>query len=187
MGGGISDQGTVFRLSLPVLVPTTTVLVTEPNPSNLGQPVTITATVTAQDHSIPIGTVMFKSNDVIIGSASLNGSGVAVLIYAGLSLGTDRLQATYEGSEGFAGSISNTVLQLVGVSNTTVTSAPNPSMFGDTVTITATVGPSGPPAPTGTVTEPVRAFAAWYTAYSAGGRSSAIPDRGMERAVEPVR
>ena len=33
---------------------------------------------------------------------------------------------------------------------TSVTSSPNPSMFGDVVTITATVSPSGPPAPTGT-------------------------------------
>src|SRR5262249_34323860 len=31
------------------------------------------------------------------------------------------------------------------------TSSPNPSTFGDLVTITATVGPAGPPLPTGTV------------------------------------
>ncbi len=36
-------------------------------------------------------------------------------------------------------------------STTSVTSSPNPSTFGDLVTITATVGPAGPPAPTGTV------------------------------------
>src|ERR1019366_873803 len=34
---------------------------------------------------------------------------------------------------------------------TAVTSSPNPSTFGDVVTITATVGPPGPPTPTGTV------------------------------------
>ena len=32
-----------------------------------------------------------------------------------------------------------------------VTSSPNPSTFGQQVTITATVGPAGPPTPTGTV------------------------------------
>ena len=40
----------------------------------------------------------FQSNGVDIGSASLNGSGVAVLVYAGLSAGTDSLTAVYQGS-----------------------------------------------------------------------------------------
>ena len=46
-----------------------------------------------------------------------------------------------------------TVFRLTGPppSTTSVTSSPNPSTFGDLVTITATVGPAGPPAPTGTV------------------------------------
>jgi uncharacterized repeat protein (TIGR03803 family) len=46
-----------------------------------------------------------------------------------------------------------TVFRLTGPppSTTTVTSSPNPSTFGDVVTITATVGPLGPPAPTGSV------------------------------------
>ncbi len=46
-----------------------------------------------------------------------------------------------------------TVFRLSGPppSTTTVTSSPNPSTFGEQVTITATVGPAGPPAPTGTV------------------------------------
>ena len=46
-----------------------------------------------------------------------------------------------------------TVFRLSGPppSTTSVTSSPNPSTFGELVTITATVGPAGPPAPTGTV------------------------------------
>ena len=46
-----------------------------------------------------------------------------------------------------------TVFRLSGPppSTTTVTSTPNPSTFGDLVTITATVSPAGPPVPTGTV------------------------------------
>jgi uncharacterized repeat protein (TIGR03803 family) len=79
-GGGPygNNGGTVFRLVPPVS--TTTVLTSAPNPSNLGQPVTMTATVTAQNGSTPTGTVVFKSNGVQIGSVSLNSSGVAVLI-----------------------------------------------------------------------------------------------------------
>jgi uncharacterized repeat protein (TIGR03803 family) len=56
---------------------------------------------------------------------------------------------TYEGGTNGAG----TVFRLIplGSSTTAVTSSPNPSTFGEPVTITATVSPSGPPAPTGTV------------------------------------
>ncbi len=98
-GGVYGDFGTVFRLTPPAqLIPTTTVLMTAPNPSDLGEAVTMTATVTAQDGSIPTGTVVFESNGVQIGSAWLNGSGVAVLVYAGLSAGTDSLTAVYQGS-----------------------------------------------------------------------------------------
>ncbi len=151
--GGLHSEGAVYELSPQPLIPTATVLMTTPNPSNLGQPVTMTATVTAQDHSIPTGTVVFDSNGVQIGSASLNNSGVAVLIYAGLNAGTDSLTAIYQGSATLAGSTSNVVMQVVrtGVSTTAVTSAPNPSTFGQSVMITATVGPAGPPTPTGTV------------------------------------
>jgi uncharacterized repeat protein (TIGR03803 family) len=154
-GGHYDVYGTVFSLTGPgpQLIPTTTVLMTAPNPSNLGQPVTMTATVTAQNGSIPTGTVVFESNGAQVGSASLNSSGVAVLVYAGLSAGTDSLTAIYQGSATLAGSTSNTVPQVVspGSTTTTVTSSPNPSTFGEAVTITATVSPSGPPAPTGTV------------------------------------
>jgi uncharacterized repeat protein (TIGR03803 family) len=151
--GGLHSEGAVYELSPPQLIATATALVTSPNPSNLGQSVTMTATVTAHDGSTPTGTVVFQANNVQIGSASLNNSGVAVLNYASLPAGTDSVVATYQGSTTLAPSTSNTVEQVVnpGVSTTTVTSTPNPSTAGQSVTITATVGPSGTPAPTGTV------------------------------------
>jgi uncharacterized repeat protein (TIGR03803 family) len=152
-GAGAYGAGAIFELSPPPLVPTTTVLITAPNPSKVGQSVTMTATVTAQNGSTPTGTVVFKSNGTQIGSAMLNNSGVAVLIYAGLNAGTDSLTAIYQGSSTVAPSTSNVVMQVVrpGTSTTTVTSSPNPSQFGESVMITATVGPAGPPTPTGTV------------------------------------
>ncbi len=150
--GGAYGLGVVFELS-PQLVRTTTVLVAAPNPSNPGQPVTLTATVTAQNGSTPTGTVMFESNGIEIGSASLNTSGVAVLSYGGWSLGTYSLTAVYEGSATLAGSTSNTVMQVVGATMTSVTSTPNPSTVEQEVTITATVSPGEPGGllPTGTV------------------------------------
>jgi uncharacterized repeat protein (TIGR03803 family) len=149
--GGANDDGTVFKLT-PV-VSTTTVLVTAPNPSYLGEAVNMTATVTAQDGSTPTGTVVFDSNGVQIGSAQLNNSGVAVLIYSSLPLGTESLTAVYQGSGNFAPSTSSTILQVVGGTVTSVTSIPNPSTVGQVVNITATVSPGalGGPTPTGTV------------------------------------
>jgi uncharacterized repeat protein (TIGR03803 family) len=145
--------GVVYELSPAPLIPTTTVLMTSPNPSNLGQSVTMTATVHAQNGSLPTGMVVFESNGVQLGSASLNNSGVAVLNYSNLAVGTDSLVATYQGSTTLAPSNSNTVQQVVrpDATMTTVTSTPNPSTGGEQVTITASVSPGGPPAPTGTV------------------------------------
>src|SRR5262249_37944168 len=66
---------------------------------------------------------------------------------------TDSLVAIYQGSATLAPSTSNTVQQTVlrDLSTTAVASTPNPSSSGVQVTITATVTPAGPPAPTGTV------------------------------------
>ncbi len=149
--GGTHNLGTVFQLTLE-LVPTTTVLTTSPNPSYQGENVAMTATVTAQNGSTPAGTVIFKSNGTQIGSASLNSSGVAVLNFTGLAVGSDSLTAVYQGLPPLESSTSNPVTQVVHPgSTTTVTSTPNPSTFGQAVTITATVGPAGPPQPTGDV------------------------------------
>lgn len=150
--GGAGNDGTVFKLTGPPLVATTTVLATTPNPSHEGQSVTMTATVHAQNGLTPTGTVIFKSDGAEIGTAILS-FGTAVLNYSGLTIGTHSIVAVYQGGGGFTGSTSNTIQQQVELplSTTTVSSAPNPSAVGQQVTITAMVGPSGPPAPTGTV------------------------------------
>jgi uncharacterized repeat protein (TIGR03803 family) len=151
LNGGSNGLGTVFQLTL-TLSPTTTVLTSAPNPSYAGENVVMTATVTAQNGSTPQGTVIFKSNGTQIGSTQLDDSGVAVLNFANLAVGSDSLTAVYQGSPTLATSTSNTVAQVVHPDGTvTVTSTPNPSVFGQQVTITATVGPAGPPTPSGTV------------------------------------
>jgi uncharacterized repeat protein (TIGR03803 family) len=145
--------GAVFSLTTPSLVPTTTIFTTAPNPSTPGQNVTMTATVTAQDGSLPTGSVLFVANGVGIAIGRLNSSGVAVADYSTLAAGTNTLMALYQGSPTLADSPSMPVMQVVGgplASTTALTGAPNPSTFGQPVTITATVSPAGPP-PTGMV------------------------------------
>ena len=150
--GGANSGGTVFKFTGPPIIVTSTTLTTSPNPSHEGQPVTMTATVQTQNGLAPTGNVLFYSDGAQIGAGILSG-GVAVLSYSGLALGTHNVVAVYQGGGGFAGSTSNTVQQVVQLplSTTTVTSTPNPSIGGQQVTITATVGPAGPPQPTGTV------------------------------------
>ncbi len=149
--GGTDGDGTVFRFSGPGLIATTTTLTSTPNPSQLNQTVTMTATVQAQSGT-PLGNVVFSSDGVQIGTVALS-NGVAVLNDSSLAVGTHALLAAYQGGNGDAGSTSNTVEQVVqlSLSTTNVASAPNPSISGQAVTITASVGPSGPPVPSGTV------------------------------------
>jgi hypothetical protein len=63
------------------------------------------------------------------------------------------MKAVYAGDSMFATS-TGYVTQVVELysTTTTLTSSPNPSSFGQTVTMTATVKSSGPVAPTGKVT-----------------------------------
>ncbi len=135
---------------------TTTVLSSSPNPSNYGQSVTLTATVSASSGGTPTGIVTFRLGSTILGISSLSASGVATLTTTPFQLpgGTLTLTATYEGSGTFApstGSHTHTVNSVS--SSTTLAAAPNPSVFGQLVTFTATVTPGilGGATPSGTV------------------------------------
>jgi hypothetical protein len=144
---------------------TTTALTSWPNPSASGNLVTFTATVvpTVTPPGNPTGTVDFYqcatascSSTTLLGSGSLHANGQAKYSTSSLAVGTDLIEAIYQGAPtDFSGSTSNTVSQVViaPLATTTVlTSAPNPSVLGGTVVFTATVArSSGTGTPTGTV------------------------------------
>jgi uncharacterized repeat protein (TIGR01451 family) len=90
-------------------------LITSGSPSLIGQSVTFTATVTAQapGSGTPAGTVTFYDGGIAIGSNTLNGTGVASLSVANLSLGTHIITATYGGSANYNASTSATLTQQV--------------------------------------------------------------------------
>ena len=73
------------------------------NPSTLGQPVTITASVFPATGSGETGTVTFFDDGTVIGSGSVS-NGQATLTTATLPLGTGSVTATYGGDGNFAGS-----------------------------------------------------------------------------------
>src|ERR1035437_1047559 len=154
-GTGANEGGTVFEFTAAPKAGTTTTLSSSANPSTVGEPVTFTATVAPAGPPAPTGTVGFTANGTTITGCSavpLSSSRTATCTTAALPAGTNAIVATYSGDANYSGS-SGSLSQVVnpGASTTTVTSSQNPSTFGDPVTLTATVAPAGPPAPTGTV------------------------------------
>jgi CSLREA domain-containing protein len=134
---------------------TTTTVSSSMNPSAFGQAVTFTATVSANapGSDIPTGMVTFLDGAATLGSTSLAG-GIATLTTSTLELGNHPITASYSGDANFNASTSGAITQTVNQAPTTTTLAysANPSVFGQTVTFTATVAPSGSGTPTGAVT-----------------------------------
>jgi hypothetical protein len=120
---------------------TSTITGASPNPSNYGQPVTFTATVTSAAGT-PTGSVQFKKGNGILGTGTLS-SGVASYTTTATQLGggTDVITANYVASADFAASTSSGYSQTVDpiASSAAGSSTPNPSTAGQQVTFTATV------------------------------------------------
>ncbi len=137
---------------------TTSSVASSANPSVVGQSITFTATIAASapGSGIPTGTVTFKDGATTLGSGTLDGSGQTTLITSALSLGSHSITVVYAGDANYTTSTSSTLTQTVNQAATTssVASSANPSVFGQSVTFTATVSASAPGSgtPTGTVT-----------------------------------
>ena len=133
-------------------VATTTTLASSQNPSVSGQSVTFTAAVSA-GAGTPTGTVTFKDGTNSLGTNTLDGSLHATFTTSALAAGAHSITATYNGSASYNPSTSATLTQNVvrAPSTTTLTSSTNPTVFGQSVTFTATIsGTNG--TPTGSVT-----------------------------------
>jgi len=68
------------------------------NPSVAGQSVTLTATATSTGGGAPTGTVTFKDGTTVLGTGTLNGSGVASFTTSTLTVGSHPLTANYGGT-----------------------------------------------------------------------------------------
>ena len=142
-------------ITAPKGAATTTSLVSAPNPSNLGQAVTFTATVTSVSPGTPSGDVVFVNGTTPLGAAALDAGGHASLSTSTLSAGSRSIAAVYEGDSAFSPSHSANLTQVVKNSTSVaVTSTSNPSSPGQSIVLTATI--SSPPPfigyPTGTMT-----------------------------------
>jgi uncharacterized repeat protein (TIGR03803 family) len=157
-GGIESNSATLF-----VGNATSTVLAATPDPVVIGQQVTLQATVTGSG-AVPTGKVTFSVDGVTLGTATLNGSGVASITASskGIAPGKYPLIAAYSGNSSYKSSTSAALPVTIAAypTTTSLTASPNPVTPPASVTLTATVAraPGGAiGTPTGTVT---------FTAYS---------------------
>jgi hypothetical protein len=136
-------------------VPTTTQVVASANPTWVGQPVTLTATVQPLPPSVgpATGTVKFRDGSSVLATVPLVG-GVATLTTSALGAGWRTLTGTYSGDVNFGASTSAALsLAVDGGTTIALSAAPPSARAGQPVTLTATVTPVLPGAgtPTGMV------------------------------------
>ena len=155
--GDTNDSGSTSNTLTQTVgnVSTTTTLISSGTPSYAGQTVTFTATVAPSGGTIPDGeTVTFYDGSVSIGTGTTK-SGIAALATTVLAVGTHTMTATYAGDGTYQTSTSKTLRQVVSLNNSITTLIPsaNPSAYGQSVILTATVAAaSGSLTPTGKVT-----------------------------------
>jgi hypothetical protein len=132
---------------------TTTAVISSANPARGGQPVTFTATVTPAFSGPPTGAVTFYDGPNVIGTGTLSGN-QATFTTSSLTVGAHPITASYGGDTSFLSSTSPVLKETITSSPTTTTlaSSPNPSTYGQSVALTATVTSSGSGTPTGTIT-----------------------------------
>jgi len=124
-------------------VATATSVASSSNPSAFGAAVTFTATVSP---SVTNGdTVTFLLGGNTIGTGTTSG-GKATLTTTALATGSNIVSASFGGDAIYGPSTSSTITQTVTKSATTMSlaSSLNPSAFGASVTLTATISPSIP-------------------------------------------
>jgi uncharacterized repeat protein (TIGR01451 family) len=107
---GANNSATVTT-SVTSTTTTTTTLTSSLNPSELGKPVTFTATVTG-GNGTPTGTVTFNDGGVAIGTATLV-NGITSFTTSSLSLGSHAITASYGGAGNLSPSTSATLTQVV--------------------------------------------------------------------------
>jgi hypothetical protein len=148
-----SSISAVMKQYIEILpVASKTVVASSGSPSVVGQPVTFTSKVTSIYGKIPDGElVTFYDGTIALGSAPVAGE-IATYTTSALSVKTHTIKATYAGDSTFLPSTGTTSQIIVKYpTTTTLTSVPNPSTYGQPVTITATVTPAGPYPITGKV------------------------------------
>jgi sugar lactone lactonase YvrE len=134
---------------------TSVTIASSQNPCPINASVTFTATAASAGGGVaPTGALVFQDGATNLGTATIDSLGRASLTVAGLAAGSHSITASYSGlpSAYILGSVSTALHQAIqGQTAVVVSPSANPSLFGQTVQLVATVtGGSG--TPSGTVT-----------------------------------
>jgi hypothetical protein len=123
---------------------TTITLAASPNPASAGQSVTFTATISPAPSGSSLGTVNFFSGATLLGTSTVNSSGVATLSISSLPGGADSITAVYSGNTAFGTSNSSALTETISPAYTvTAPAAPVTVAEGGAVAISLTVTPVG--------------------------------------------
>ena len=139
----VSLSGTAFGA-------TQTSLTSSPDPALVGQAVTFTATVTSTAGT-PFGQVAFHDGPNLLGSQTLNSSGIATFQTSTLAAGQHNMTARFQGNATYTTSAGGVTQHIKVQSTVSMTSAtPNPATYGEAIALTGSVATaSGGPVPTG--------------------------------------
>ncbi len=104
--------------------PTSTNLSATPNPGDLNQGVTLTASIASQSTPVGSGAVTFYDGTTSLGSAPVSATGTASLTTAFTVLGTHNLTAVYDGSADFSTSTSAVFQETIEAGDFTISVTP---------------------------------------------------------------
>jgi hypothetical protein len=152
-GNGQASASVSSPLSLSVRQTAQVALASSANPSPTLSAVTFTVTVTNAGQDVPTGTITFTDGGSQLGTATLNGSGVATLTVQQLSAASHSITAAYAGDATNFTATSAALTETVQLRPTTtaLTATTDPTN-SQQVTLIAVVRWTGPNTPTGTVT-----------------------------------
>jgi hypothetical protein len=107
------DTDTITRSTCTTPKTTGTTVTSSENPSDKGESVTFTATVTASGGGTPTGSVTFFDNGTPLGTVPLDSNGQASFTTSSLGAGDHTITAAYLGAPGFENSTSPALIQTV--------------------------------------------------------------------------
>jgi hypothetical protein len=140
---GVAPNGIEIHpiLDLSFTTPSTATLQSSANPSQYGQPLSLTATLVGNGGPNPTGGVTLLDGTNSIATGVLDPSGHSIFAISTLTVGTHQLTVSYDGDSASAPSVSPVLAQVVNKADQTIDFAALPGKtFGDgpfTVTATA--------------------------------------------------
>jgi hypothetical protein len=166
----------------------TVALVASPSPSQAGQKVTLTATVTQSQKyaSLPTGSVTFEDGSTTLGTVAISSAGAAAYSTTTLAAGNHTLTAHYNGDSTYPAVNGMQTLTVKGQTATTkVTPAAATVVAAASFKVTATVTGAGA-MPTGTVALSGPGYTSPAEALSAGSYIFTIPANSLKTGTDTL-